>query len=864
MADPSIITKPEVAGSLYEKILAEQARRTEVKPENVLRYREDPLGFVMWAWRWGLPGPLEKFKGPDVWQKEFLIELGEQVKQRAFNGSDAVAPIRMTISSGHGTGKLACKSLVINIPTGTARWGDLKVGDSVFGSSGKPTTIVSTHEQGVVPIYRVTFDDGSSTLCGLEHLWNVRGRRERRRNLPGWRTITTEEILEIGVKRPNGVSQARQWEIPIQGSAQFEEREIDLHPYFVGIWLGDGTKGQPDYTKPFPELVDRLRTFGMEVTEHQDGKNKRVLGVSQHFKSGVFLLGSHERYIPDDYKFNTVENRRELLRGLLDTDGEFQENGSIGYSSTSKQLVDDVVWLVRSLGGKAMIQDAIKKGWYPDAEGNRVECRDCWRVTIQLDWNPFTIKHRRAAWRPCTEARYMCRWIDSIEYSHDEDSMCITVEEKDGLYLANDFIVTHNSTIAAMFTTWLMSTWPYAQGTVTANTFTQLETKTWATIERWFKTSRTAKDFLISGNGIKHRLHGKSWMVTPQTCKEENSEAFAGQHAATSSSFYVIDEASAVPDKIWEVIEGGLSDGMSAVLAMGNPTRANGKFFRINFGDDRNRWNSRVIDSRESMIANKKLIQEHLEDYGEDSDFFRVRVKGLPPRSGDMQYIPSDSVYDAQKRTCEVLADEPLVAGVDLARGGGDNAVVWFRRGDDARSIAPIVWPGETVRDSTLLIAKLSDLAGQLHNGVKVHTFFLDGGGVGGPIIDRLHQMGHKNMIEVQFGGQCPDPRHFANMRSWMWSKMRDWLGKRGAIPPKDRKLETDLTNQGLTQGAGSNTDRLLLESKESMKKRGLDSPDRGDSLALTFSQDVRLPRIARRGQDFFSVEDQSAQGWMA
>lgn len=401
-------------------------------------------------------------------------------------------------------------------------------------------------------------------------------------------------------------------------------------------------------------------------------------------------------------------------------------------------------------------------------------------------------------------------------------------------------------TLAAMITTWLMSTRPYAKGTVTANTWPQLETKTWATIEHWFKGGRTAKDFVIGGSGIRHRIHGKSWKCSPQTCREENSEAFAGQHAADSTSFYINDESSAIPEKIWEVEEGGLTDGESHIYAFGNPTRPTGKFFRICFGDERNRWSSKVIDSRKCMMPNKVQIQEWVDDYGEDSDFVRVRVKGLPPRAGDLQYIESSTVYEAQKRAVETLSDEPLIAGVDLARGGGDNAVIRFRKGDDGRSFQPIKIPGETVRDSMLLVAKLTDLAQQKFKGEKVHTWFLDGTGVGGPIIDRIVQLGHKNFIEVQFGAKCPDDKHIANMRAYMWSKMREWLKNRGAID-NDKTLEIDLTNQGL--GSSDKTDRILLESKASMKKRGLASPDDGDALALTFAYPVQMPKAERHAQ---------------
>jgi hypothetical protein len=419
------------------------------------------------------------------------------------------------------------------------------------------------------------------------------------------------------------------------------------------------------------------------------------------------------------------------------------------------------------------------------------------------------------------------------------------------------------SVLVGMLTTWIMQTWPYCQGTVTANTFSQLESKTWATIQQWFKTSRMASQFVIGGGSIRHRIHNKSWMVTPQTCREENAEAFAGQHAATSVGFYILDEASAISEIIWNTAISGCVDGMPMIFAFGNPTRSNGKFYQINFGKERERWNARTIDARECQIPNKKTLAEDVDYYGEDSDWVRVYIKGLPPKASDLQFIDSNRVWAAQKRTFEVLEDEPLVAGVDLARGGGDNAVIWFRRGDDARSIDPICIPGELVRDSMLMVSKLTELAGVTFGKQKVAMWFVDGGAMGGPIVDRIKQLGHENFVEVQFGAQAPDPRRFANMRAYMWSKMKDWLGERGAIPAKHTQLETDLTGVGL--GREDKMARLVLESKESMKRRGLASPDWADALCLTWARPVGPTAIkkAKPVNAAYSRPANHSQGWM-
>jgi hypothetical protein len=389
------------------------------------------------------------------------------------------------------------------------------------------------------------------------------------------------------------------------------------------------------------------------------------------------------------------------------------------------------------------------------------------------------------------------------------------------------------SVMVAWLVNWIMSTRPNCQGTVTANTFTQLETKTWAAVQRWTKLCLTSHWFTVVSNRMYRTTEKESWFCAPQSCREENSEAFAGQHAADSTSFYINDEDSAVPDKIHEVEEGGLTDGEPMQFLFGNATRLSGAFYQACFGSRRDRYLVTIVDSRESRFTNKAQIAEWIQDYGEDSDFVRVRVKGLPPAASDLQYIDSARVFAAQTRVPVVLPDEPLVCGLDVARGGGDECVFRFRRGADARSIAPIRVPGEQARDSMRLVSLATEVLTRQYGGSRVHTLFIDGSGIGGPICDRVRQLGHFNAVEVQFGGASPDPK-LANMRAYMWSRMKEWLA-RGAIDSFSG-LEIDLTGPGYHHNPH---DQVVIESKEKMKQRGVDSPDDADALALTFAQKV-------------------------
>jgi len=397
------------------------------------------------------------------------------------------------------------------------------------------------------------------------------------------------------------------------------------------------------------------------------------------------------------------------------------------------------------------------------------------------------------------------------------------------------------SALTAWLILWIMSTRPYAKGIVTANTSDQLRTKTWGELGKWRSRCIVGHWFEYNnGRGsmsLYHQSWPESWRVDAQTCREENSEAFAGLHSANSTPFYLFDEASAVPDKIWEVAEGGLTDGEPMFFVFGNPTRNTGKF-RECFTRQKHRWSTRQIDSRTAKMTNKKLIEEWRRDWGEDSDFFRVRVLGRFPRAGDMQFMSSDDVATAMKRgPGRYLGDDPLICGIDLARGGDDNCMIQFRRGQDAKSEKVYRIPGEKSRDSMVVAAKIADALDR-H---KPDVTFLDVGSMGGPIGDRLRQLGY-HVIDIGFGHKASDEKRYANKTAEMGARCREWIINGGSIPD-DPQLETELTSR---EFGHDDKDRLVLQRKKDMKKLIGVSPDWADALYLTFAQPVPKREMPR------------------
>lgn len=793
--------------------------------EDIAQFVNDPLGFVLYAFPWGQPGPLADFDGPDIWQAEQLMAVGQ-----AFD-KDPEATIQEAIASGHGIGKAQPYSLQVDTPAGRRMWGELNPGDYVFGVDGKPTKVKARHEQGVRPIYRVTFSDGSSTLVDKDHLWAVRGRKHRRRQLV-WATMTTAEIMDAGVKRPNGVAEARQWEIPHHSAVEFPPALQHTDPYVMGVWLGDGSKCSGAVTSADAEVLDACANFYQLGPNRNTGgglaETRTLRGLTKDLRAdGAFGFSTSDCRVPERYRYASARQRLAVLQGLLDTDGWVEVAGTVAFGSISSNLAADVAWLARSLGLVARLKGA-KEKWYTGSDGERIMGRPFHVVTITWDGATRLFRlDRKQSKLTDPQDRYKARWIDSIEYSHDEHAMCITVDAVDSLYLTNDFIVTHNSAEVAWILLWACSTRPHIAGWVTANTQAQLKSKTWRELAVWHKRAVNAHWFQWTATRFHHVDHPETWGIDALPWTEHNSESFAGLHA--KYVLMIMDEASAIADKIWEVAEGAMTTPRAMWFCFGNPTKTTGRF-RECFGKYKHRWRGRQIDSRTCKMTNKVKINEWLEDHGEDSDFFRVRVRGQFPRLSTQQLVSSEHVEEARKRDLQIDAYiyQPLVMGVDVARFGSDESVITIRQGRK-------VWPQKLYHglNNIQLAARVAEVYRGLDGPA---TILVDEVGVGAGVVDYLMSMGYP-VIGVNAGAKAEDDKKYYNKRSEMWCRMRDWFEGSGDIPD-DPILSDQITALEYQYDL---KERIKLERKEDLRDRlpELGSPDRADSLALTFAEIV-------------------------
>ena len=410
------------------------------------------------------------------------------------------------------------------------------------------------------------------------------------------------------------------------------------------------------------------------------------------------------------------------------------------------------------------------------------------------------------------------------------------------------------SALVAWLTNWALSTFEGARGTITANTKTQLDTKTQPEISKWFRLGLNAEWWDVNVTSVKTQesaLHDE-WRIDLVPWSEDNPAAAAGLHNKNKRLLIIFDESSEIPLVIFETAEGVTLDENTEIiwLVAGNPTLNFGPFYDAVFGVNRHRWKVHVIDSREVEGTNKQKLKEWEEDNGEDSDFFRVRARGLPPRSNSGQFIDQETIEAAEKRSPVFLPDDPLVAGVDFAWGGSDDNVVRFRKGYNGVCIRPIKVKGAQTKDPAVMTGKLADVLAKTYTidgrPEKVAMLFLDSAGIAAPIEQRLRQLGYQNICIVNYGADSPKPE-CAYMRDYIWNEMKKWLAH--AAIGKDPALSADLAKPLLVS---DKQQRIKLESKEEMiarlRKLGITSgsPDDGDALACTFAMPVAPKKVTK------------------
>lgn len=370
-----------------------------------------------------------------------------------------------TCAFGMGIDRAQPVTSMVLTPDGFHSMGSIKVGEYVIGANGKPTKIIKIHERGVLPSYEVVFSDGSKTECAEEHIWSVRSAKDKYRDKQ-FRQIRMGDIKKTGLKDKHGNSL---YFIPMTEAVQYSGVvKLPIHPYLLGALIGDGSFGKDcvRFTNANEEMVKILgdllpdglcfrerktydvnrksKAYGIvKVSSKCNDRSNKILKEIRDL--GLSGCTATIKFIPDIYMKASIEQRIELLRGLFDTDGSARGGcvNVVSYVTVSDRLKDGVVNLVQSIGGvaTAIKIDRKKENW-----------NDIWRVQAKFPSNiiPFKVKEKIDVFSP--PKKYLPnRSISSIEYVGDKEMRCITVDSDDGLYLTDNFIVTHNCDVRFVY-----------------------------------------------------------------------------------------------------------------------------------------------------------------------------------------------------------------------------------------------------------------------------------------------------------------------------------------------------------------------------------------------------------------------------
>lgn len=361
--------------------------------------------------------------------------------------------VKMMIYGQAGMGKAQPLYCQVLTPHGYKKLADISIGDKVMGKDGKIQEVIGVYPQGVRPVYKVTTNDGAVTYCDEEHIWNVRASSGNSRKA-GFKNLTLKEMLSKGIvckqtprEERTGRKAMPRFEIPVADAMEFPEREYEVSPYILGVLIGDGSLtgsvalfSNPDIDNQIAETIKDILPCEYELKKNDapDCPQYSIVlkgdgeGYIQRLKRLGLNVKSGDKFIPDIYKYGSKDQRLSLLRGLMDTDG-FAYKNRIYFSTSSKMLAYDIVELVNSLGGIANVHVY-----------EREDKSDEYRVSIKIKICPFSLRRKAVEWNDTKVSRYI---IDATRID-DYECVCIKVSNDDELYVTDNYIVTHNTTVA--------------------------------------------------------------------------------------------------------------------------------------------------------------------------------------------------------------------------------------------------------------------------------------------------------------------------------------------------------------------------------------------------------------------------------
>lgn len=769
------------------------------------------------------PHYFEKFsKGKHITWQQWLILLA--VERSANPTTSGGKKKRVSVASGHGIGKcLAVDTEVLMYDGSIRKVQDVVVGDKLMGDDNNPRNVLSVTD-GEEMMYRVKYFDGSYYDVNESHVLSLVASQTHGTQKSGDKTdISVSDYLKKSDrwKRTN---------IGYKTSVEFPEKKLNIDPYLLGLWLGDGeSRGSRIYN------VDK------EILDYLGKLNIVSDSISKNGCHGILIEGlntklrkeglRNNKHIPGIYLRSSKKQRLELLAGLLDTDGSLEKTKrQFSITQKNERLAGQIKWIAQSVGCHATLNKVKKYCYY---KGKKRE-GDYYIVNISRNTEIIPTKiARKKALKIKNPQRNNLHYGFTIEPLKIDKYYGFEVDGN-SRFLLGDFTVTHNSCSMAWVLLWFLFCHKDAQVSCTANTAPQIYDVLWKEASKWITKMPEAIKSKYEWQSTYIRMHDykdseKVWFARARTASKENPEALAGMHG--DNQLVLVDEASGVPDAIFDTMEGALTDKRPLVVMISNPTRTLGYFY-----DSHHRysssWYNMQFSSNDSPVVSQEYVEKIMEKSGSDGDEYRIRVLGQFPREDavdDKGYVPL-FVREDFKQAEEVKMVGKVRLGVDPA-GEGSNKTAWVIRDDFKAKVVALesVSSIKKIAQKTLMIM---DMYGIEEKDVTVDNF-----GIGANVAQQIALSGVKvNAINV--GDKPNDKERYQNLKAELFFTLKEWIRNGGEIAGSLSEWEREFLNIKYTRSLGEA--KIKIKPKKEMVKEGIPSPDRMDALMMSFYGESR------------------------
>ena len=781
---------------------------------------------------------------------------------------------KTAVKSSHSIGKDLPLTTPIPTPDGWSTMGELRPGDQVLGADGKPTRVVFKSEVMRTTNYVLTFSDGTQVIAGEDHQWNTIDMKSRKRaaknhKITDWRnewdyskTLTTKMIVDT-LYTEGGQNNHL---IPLNKPLELPETVLQIDPYILGAWLGDGTSSAPYMTIGYDGqfLIDEFAHRGYALTELATQKYGYTFGSAFGYGVARGMLRSvgvlHNKHIPMNYLRASIAQRMDLLHGIMDTDG-FVQQGGAGIDLANERLATDVAELIRSLGTSVNIRTGRMTVSGREVPGLR------YRLAFSPKFNPFGESGHKAALfqsrRGNTiQSRTTGRTIVSAEVIPTVPSACITVDNADSLYLATEqMIPTHNTFTCAVLACWWISSRADCMVQSSAPTYNQVHSLLWEEIRK-FHARAKLPGRVTQSDVWKRDYNGLEIQVGEgKKPADTNMHGFQGTHRP-DGVLVILDEGCGINEMLYTASDAISTSPKDRVLTVGNPDDPNTEFGRI-FLQPSGEWNLITVSAYDtpawtkedvpadilSHLPDPEWVESRKREWGEDSSRFRAKVLAEFPEQGADTFFSQSAIDAGYDTTLEDDLAIPCVLGVDVAGYGDNYSVIYANRGGRIRFYSR--WSGGNAIESTDNIIDAAIKTGATE--VRI-----DGSGFGSAIVDLVlsKSEGKFAVVKVLGGASPQDNMKHLNARAEQYDELR--MGMLQGHLDLERE-DVPLNRQMLAikykftaKGA------IQIESKTDMRSRGTASPDELDAVVYAaMNTDYLYEPTAKPGDSLhMSLED--------